>query len=192
MININEQLNYLGNPQFLEDLYKANLNEFVFNRLFCAHVITIALQTTTIKEGDVYFSYVFSTANHFEKDVLGPKFLYSFYNNRDALIEPDNRCTASNARIANKNFSFRTARELRDFLNEYAILHMKHLPGVDRSNQEIKDVKLSYKKPKDKKNLINDMYQKIILNNHELLNYLSFFYLNKELANQPTTKKIKL
>ena len=120
-------IHLLRSLQFINLLNDYDLPKELYNELFAAHVLTLGIMSSGIKEGAINLYYCISNEEGFIKNVPSPRLIYVFYTTRNQLIQTGSSCTNSSQHINNKEFNkFKYPRQFRDFLDQHW-LNMKHM-----------------------------------------------------------------
>lgn len=190
-------VNLLGNSQFISILDSYNLPKELYNELFAAHCLTIAIQSSGIKEGSINITYCTSTANGFEDNVVGPQLNYAFFTPRYQIIQPGIHCTNCSQVIKSKQFpfpSFKYPRQFRDFLDDYW-KHMKHMPDYQLSDFKDYEFKIEVRgKYLNKVLQTQHLYESIIEKTHSVHSFLNWHFLQDKIESKKcdTIKRKKI
>lgn len=174
---------FLGSSEFLAVLDENTLNPLMYNKLFIAHCAAFLSQTTGINQIYLDLKYAFIDGKEgYDFTVAGPLLEFQMITTQNAAITPNNSCTNSYTNINNDfGYPYRKPRQLRDFLNNYYVSYMKHMPGFDFPQLKPGNVSLRIIKPRDRSLLLDSAYNDIVTAIPELHTFLSSYLLKKQL-----------
>lgn len=170
-----KDLLFLASPDFPQIVKQYNLDFYHHNYLMGAHILTMGLFSTAIKDGDIHITYPQEIVADGDNIPMS-KVEFGFVTRTNAVIY-NGQCHNNSIAISNPLFglSCRGTRDFRDFIIEYGekILKIPTLDEIAALNDSMP--KIYFKRWSNPSTQINHAYERII-SNHKIVHDLLLFH----------------